>query len=143
MVCIASLFISCSIILSFKFKNSTFLFLWSGKPMIFEKKSQNVFRGTGYRFKSNSLQWNTAFFFINSILFIYVSVKRFFFWCVGGFFFWGGVSFYVCVCIFYLLIFIHYCHFFKFIIIITNYYNIIIVNRWLLLLLTNYCKFLI
>ena len=51
-VCIASLFISCSIILSFKFKNSTFfvisktlflLFLRSGKLILFIKKRRKNF----------------------------------------------------------------------------------------------------
>ena len=57
-VCIASLFISCSIILLFKFKNSTFLLFpkhfsfcfYVPATWLYSQKTSKKFRGTGYKY---------------------------------------------------------------------------------------------
>ena len=62
-VCIASLFISCSIILLFKFKNSTFLLFpkhfsfcfYVPANCIYSKQTSKTFRGTGYRWGCNEI----------------------------------------------------------------------------------------
>ena len=75
-VCIAILFISCSIILSFKFKNSTFLlfpkhfllFLRSGKPMIFEKIRPKKFMEQAIVDETNCIKYYALYF--DSVIFL-------------------------------------------------------------------------
>ena len=61
-VCIANLFISCSIILSFKFKNSTFLLFPKHFSFCFYvpasddiRKKIQIFRGSGYTFNEQNV----------------------------------------------------------------------------------------